>query len=233
MMMWRQTVVALAVVLGCSQHVTAEVSPKLAARLEKASAVLHEVMSIPDKEIPRDLLARTYAVAVFPGVVKGAFFVGGRVGRGVMSVRDEPGGEWSPPAFFTMGGASYGLQIGAQVTDLILLIMTRQGVESLLRSKVTLGGDLSVAAGPVGRRGEAGIDVRLKAEMLSYSRTKGLFAGISLEGATIFADNDANQELYKRGFTAREILFGGQVATPEEAKTFLSTLGTYAPPKLR
>ncbi|MFQ5828844.1 MAG: lipid-binding SYLF domain-containing protein [Candidatus Methylomirabilia bacterium] len=230
---WQRLAVALVVVVGCSQDATAQLSPELTARLEKASAVLHEVMSIPDKKIPGDLLARTYAVAVFPGVVKGAFFVGGRVGKGVMSVRRESDGQWSPPAFFTMGGASFGFQFGAQVTDLILLVMTRGGVDSLLRSKVTLGGDLSVAAGPLGRRGEAGIDLRLKAEILSYSRTKGLFAGISVEGATIFADADANQEMYTRGFTAREILLGGQVATPDAAKTFVSTLGKYAPPETR
>jgi lipid-binding SYLF domain-containing protein len=170
-------------------------------------------------------------VAVFPGVVKGAFFFGGRLGSGVISARKEPGGGWSAPAFFTIGGGSFGLQIGAQVTDLILLVMTPGGIDSLLRSKVTLGGDLSVAAGPVGRRGEAGIDVRLQAEVLSYSATKGLFAGISLEGATVFADEDANHELYGRGFTAREILLSGRVSPPEAAKNFLTTLMTYAPPK--
>ncbi|MFQ5519893.1 MAG: lipid-binding SYLF domain-containing protein [Candidatus Methylomirabilia bacterium] len=227
---WQRSFVGVLVIvmLGFGQA-TAEVAPKLVARFEKASAVLREVMSAPDRRIPQDLLDRAYAVAVFPGVVKGAFFFGGRGGKGIMSVRRESDRRWSAPAFFTMGGASFGLQIGAQVTDFVLLVMTWQGVDSLLRSKVTLGGDLSVAAGPVGRRGEVGIDVRLQAAILSYSRTKGLFGGVSLEGTTIFADGGANRQLYGSDHTAREILLGGRLAAPDEAKTFLTTLSTYAP----
>ncbi|MFQ5896878.1 MAG: lipid-binding SYLF domain-containing protein [Candidatus Methylomirabilia bacterium] len=227
---WQRSLVgALVLVMVGFGQVTAEVGPKLVARFEKASAVLREVMSAPDKGIPQDLLDRAYAVAVFPGVVKGAFFVGGRAGKGIMSVRREADGRWSPPAFFSMGGASFGLQIGAQVTDFILLVMNWQGVDSLLRSKVTLGGDLSVAAGPVGRRGEVGVDVRLQAAILSYSRTQGLFGGVSLEGTTIFADGGANQQLYGRSYTAREILLGSRLAAPDEAEAFLTTLSTYAP----
>jgi lipid-binding SYLF domain-containing protein len=211
-------------VAGCATS-----PPELSGKIEKASGALQEVVATPETGIPREWLSRAQAVAVFPGVVKAAFFFGGRWGEGVMSVRKEPGrNDWSPPAFVFIGGGSFGLQIGGEVTDLVLLVMSQRGVDSLLRSKVTLGADLSVAAGPVGRQASAATDLRFGADILSYSRTKGFFAGISLEGATIQADDQANQALYGRGFTAGEILLSGRVPSPPQAQPLLRTLGTYA-----
>lgn len=225
---WRVAVsVVLIVMLTSIAAGAAEVPAKLAARLQRAGVVLGELASAPDKGIPDGLLTRAQAVAVFPDVLKGAFFFGGRLGDGVMSVR-RPDGAWSAPAFFAMGGGSWGLQIGGEVMDLVLVVMTRRGVESLLRSKVTLGIDLGIAAGPVGRRAEAATDIQLKADILSYSRSKGLFAGVSLEGTSIHADNESDMQFYEHSYAAREILLEGRAAAPDAAKPFLDTLREYA-----
>ncbi|RLA94090.1 MAG: hypothetical protein DRG25_03245 [Deltaproteobacteria bacterium] len=197
-------------------------------RVENSIAVLNEIMKIPEKGIPTDLFDRCSAIAIFPHVVKGGFIFGGRFGRGVISVHDKKTGKWSPPAFFTLGGGSYGFQVGVQAIDLVLLIMTKRGLEGLLKSKVTLGGDLGVAAGPVGRRTEAGIDILLKAEIFSYSRAKGIFAGISLEGATIFQDKDANRAFYGKELSAQEILLEGKAKPPLIAQTLINTLIKYS-----
>ena len=199
---------------------------KLTARLQRAAEVLRELASAPDQGIPRDLLSRAQAVAVFPDVLKGAFFFGGRLGDGVMSVR-QPDGSWSAPAFFAIGGGSWGLQIGGEVMDLTLVVMTRRGVGSLLGSKVTLGVDLGIAAGPVGRRGEAATDIQLKADILSYSRSKGLFAGVSLEGSSIHPDDENDELFYGHSYAAREILLENRVAPPDAAKPFLDSLREY------
>ena len=220
--------VAVIVAVGVGDT-SAQTNRELAAGFEKATAALRELVGMPDKGIPRDLLARAQAVAVFPGVVKGAFFFGGQLGNGVMSVR-RPDGSWSPPALFTLGGGSYGLQFGGEVSDIVLVVTSRKGVDSLLRSKITLGADVSVAAGPLGRRAEAATDIRFQADILSYSRTKGLFAGISVGGGTVHPDDDDNKQLYGRALTAREILTGDQVTAPSVAREFLETLTTYASP---
>lgn len=220
--------VALTVAALTAPDARAQTSPELAAGFEKATAALRELASVPETGIPRDLLSRAQAIAVFPGVVKGAFFFGGRLGNGVMSAR-RPDGTWSSPAFFTIGGGSWGLQFGAEVSDVVLVVMSRQGLDSLLRTKITLGADLGVAAGPLGRRAEAATDVRLTADILSYSRTRGLFAGVSVGGATVHADDDDNRELYGRPYTAREILTGAPIPVPAAARGFLEALATYAP----
>jgi len=174
-------------------------------RAASAARVLDQVMAVPDKAIPRELLERAQAVAVFPGVLRAAFIFGGRGGKGVIS-RRLANGSWSAPAFFNLGGGSFGAQIGASKTDLVLLIMNEAGLQGLLKDKVTLGGDVSVAAGPVGRSASASTNVRLDAGILSYSRAKGAFIGAALEGAVINPDNDLNRAVY--GLKASDVLSG-------------------------
>ncbi|HJS52781.1 MAG TPA: lipid-binding SYLF domain-containing protein [Pyrinomonadaceae bacterium] len=171
---------------------------------DKATKALNEVMAIPADAIPEALIKRAHAVAVFPDVIKAAFLVGGSGGKGLITRR--LGNSWSAPAMFNMGGGSFGAQIGASSTDYVMLFMTEDSLQSLLQDKFEIGGEASVAAGPVGRTAKASTDAQLKAAILSYSRSKGLFAGVSLSGAVISPDNDANRALYS--LTAKEILTG-------------------------
>lgn len=171
---------------------------------DKATKALNEVMAIPADAIPEALIKRAHAVAVFPDVIKAAFLVGGSGGKGLITRRI--GNSWSAPAMFNMGGGSFGAQIGASSTDYVMLFMTEDSLQSLLQDKFEIGGEASVAAGPVGRTAKASTDAQLKAAILSYSRSKGLFAGVSLSGAVISPDNDANRALYS--LTAKEILTG-------------------------
>ena len=164
---------------------------KLDRRIEECTDLFEEVMQMPDKAIPEDLLSKCSGVAIFPSVLKGGFFIGGRYGKGVVLYRDKRTGKWSTPAFYTIGGLSYGLQIGGQAIDLILVITSKRGVKALLDDSVTLGGDLAASAGPMGRNAEAETDLYLKAGILSYSRSRGLFAGISLKGGLIKQDKEA------------------------------------------
>ncbi len=224
---WILSLVALAGLLFVSTFTYAQ-NEKLIKRLQTSTTVLNEIMGIPEKGVPRYLLAGAAGVVVFPSVVKAGFIVGGRYGKGVVSYRDKRTGRWSPPAFLTIGGGSIGYQIGVQAIDLVMIITSRRGIEGLLRSKFTLGGDASIAAGPVGRRTEASTDILLKAEIYSYSRTKGLFAGISLEGAVISHDNKANRSFYGRPITVREILFQGKLRPPRAAREFVNTLTRYS-----
>ena len=179
---------------------------KLDLRIAKAILVMEEFMKSPDKETVTSLIRGSAAVAVFPSVYKGAFFAGGQYGKGVMCSFDQKTGKWGAPAFFSVGGGSFGYQFGAQATDLVLVIANPRGVQSLLKSSVTLGGDVSIAAGPVGRKAQAETDGTLSAEIYSYSRTKGLFAGIALKGAVISPEKDSNQLYYGKGCTPEEIL---------------------------
>lgn len=197
-------------------------------RVENSKDVLTEVMGIPEKGIPCNLLNKCWAIAIFPHVVKGGFIFGGKYGRGVMSSHDPATGRWSNPAFFTIVGGSYGFQAGVEAIDLVLLILTKRGVEGLLKSKIKLGGDISVAAGPVGRRFEAGTDILLKAEILSYSRTKGLFAGLSLEGATILPDKDANRTFYGKELSPRAILLEEKAKGTAIGQKLINTLKNYS-----
>jgi lipid-binding SYLF domain-containing protein len=194
----------------------------------QAARVFDAIMGTREKSIPRDLLRRAEAVAVFPGVLKGGFIVGGRRGSGVISRRVKGG--WSAPAFFDLTGGSIGLQIGAASTDYILLFMNTEAVESLLGDKFEIGGEGSAAAGPVGRSASASTDLKLNAQILSYSRSKGAFAGLELKGVVIKPDNEDNSQLY--GFTAKDILTGANKITmetmPEGVRVFPETLSRYS-----
>ncbi|MBS1787973.1 MAG: lipid-binding SYLF domain-containing protein [Acidobacteria bacterium] len=198
---------------------------------EKAAKVFREIMDIPEKEIPRDVLDRAECVAVFPDVIKAGFIVGGRGGRGVASCRTPSG--WSAPAYFDLGGGSIGLQIGAQATDFVLLFMNRDGMHSLLSDKFTLGADASVAAGPVGRQAGAETDVKLDAQILSYSRSKGLFAGLELKGVVIKPDKDDMRDVYGREVTAKEVLQDNKVTAPEVVRAFPNVLARYSTRKAK
>ena len=194
----------------------------------KAAKVFNEIMSGRDKAIPQDLLDRAEAVAVFPGVLKAGFIVGGRGGRGVISRREKGG--WSAPALFNLGGGSVGLQIGASSTDFILLFMNDGALPGLLEDKFELGGEGSVAAGPVGRSASATTDAQFKAQILSYSRSKGLFAGLEIKGVVINPDNDTNEAVY--GMKASDLLTGKRKLTlpemPAGVRVFPKTLGKYS-----
>ena len=192
----------------------------------KAATVFGQIMDTPDKGIPRDLLEKAECVAVFPSVLKAGFIVGGRGGRGVASCRTITG--WSAPAYFTLGGASIGLQIGAQSTDFVMLFMNKDGMKSLLSDEFTLGGDASVAAGPVGRQAGASTDLKLNAQILSYSRSKGLFAGLELKGVVIKADKDDMRDVYGEGIAAKEVLKDNTIKAPVSVRAFPTTLARYS-----
>jgi len=199
-------------------------------RLENAGTVMQEVMNVPDN-IPQELLEKAECIVVFPSVMKGAFIVGGSYGRGAMVCRtgEHFSGPWGAPAMYALEGGSLGFQIGGQATDLILLVMNNRGVNSLLNSKVKLGADASVAAGPKGRDASANTDAYLRAEILSYSRSRGLFAGISLAGSTVRPDNDANEEIYGRKITAKDIVIGQKVAVPASGRLLVQVLQKNSP----
>jgi lipid-binding SYLF domain-containing protein len=199
-------------------------------RLEKCGVVLQEVLNIPD-DLPRQVLAKAECVVVFPSVLKLAFGMGKDYGRGAMVCRTgkEFSGPWGAPAMYALEGDSLGMQIGGESTDLILLVMNQKGAASILSSKIKLGGDASAAAGPKGRDASANTDLWMKAEILSYSRSRGLFAGISLEGSTLRPDNKANERIYGRKIGARAILLDNTVAIPRTGRHLVRVLQTNAP----
>lgn len=184
-------------------------------RALEASRVLTELLRIPDQSIPSKLLQEAQAIAVIPDVVKAGFVFGGRRGRGLIAVRS-PDGTWSNPSFITLTGGSFGFQAGVQAADVILVFRSARGVDSIVNGKFTLGGDASVAAGPVGRSAQASTDEQLKAEIFSYSRARGLFAGVALDGTALRIDNKSNQAVYGKGSTARAI-FEGRAGVPSDA----------------
>lgn len=190
--------------------------------LRKAAQVLEISTSAPDKGIPKELLERAECVLVFPGVKKGAFIVGGKYGRGVATCRQE-NGRMGPPSFYSTGGGSIGFQWGGNEADLILLVMNEDGVDYLLQDKFTLGGEASAAIGPVGRTAHAATDAQLRAQILSWSRSRGLFAGASLEGAVVKPSREANERLYGRSVTGKEILVASRLKVPSAAKDFTET----------
>lgn len=199
-------------------------------RLSRASEVFSEIMRAPDKGVPEDLLDKAECVAIIPGLKKGGFIVGGRYGKGVVMCR-RPGKKWSAPSFIRVDGGSFGLQIGGQQIDLVMLIMNRQGMDKLLGDKFTIGADASAAAGPVGRRTSAETNIRLDAQILTYSRAKGLFAGISLDGAVVRADKDDNRDFYRKDIEPKTLLFTDSVPMPDEAKPLASALSRESPRK--
>jgi lipid-binding SYLF domain-containing protein len=199
-------------------------------RLENSGTVMQEVMGVPDN-IPQELLEKAECIIVFPSVLKAAFVVGGDYGRGAMVCRtgEHFNGPWGSPAMYALEGASVGFQLGGQATDLVLLVMNQRGASAILESKVKLGADASVAAGPKGRDATANTDATMRAEILSYSRTRGLFAGISLEGSTLRPDNDANKDVYGRKITAREIVLGHKIGVPASGRLLVRVLQKNAP----
>ena len=199
-------------------------------RLKEAGDVLQEILNIPDN-IPQELLDKAECVLVLPSVKKGAFGIGGSYGRGAMTCRsgEKFAGPWSPPAMYALEGLNIGFQLGGQATDFVLLVMNPKGVDSLLQSKVKLGADASAAAGPKGRTAQAATDAYMRAEVLSYSRARGLFAGVSLEGSTLRQDNGANENLYGHKVTAREIVREHKVSTPSSGQALVSVLNQKSP----
>jgi len=199
-------------------------------RVANAGQVMQEILNIPD-DIPQSIIDKADCVVVLPSVLKFAIGVGGSYGRGVMTCRGGENfkGPWGAPAMMALEGGSFGLQLGGQATDFVLLLMSPRSAKSILTSKVKLGGDASAAAGPVGRNASAETDVTLRAEILSYSRARGLFAGISLSGSTLRADNDANKSLYGKEVSAQDIVFKGAVTAPASAKLLLAELNKKSP----
>jgi len=199
-------------------------------RLENSGTVMQEIMNTPEN-IPQKVLEKTDCVIIFPSVLKAAFVVGGSYGRGAMVCRTGKDfrGPWGAPAMYALEGASVGFQIGGQATDLVLLVMNERGASSILNSKVKLGADASVAAGPVGRDASADTDAYLRSEVLSYSRSRGLFAGISLEGSTLRPDDDATADVYGRKLTAREIVLDGKIGIPISGRHLIAVLEKNAP----
>jgi lipid-binding SYLF domain-containing protein len=193
-----------------------------AAKVNEATEVIKEITAIPEEGIPPSLLANAYAVAVIPAVIKVGLVIGGRHGTGILVVRQDSG--WSNPTFVSLTGGSVGWQIGAQSTDVILVFKSQKSVDGIVKGKFTLGADAAVAAGPVGRRAEAATDAQLKAEIYSYSRSRGLFAGVSLEGSALQIDRDANEAFYGRSVTPDDV-FGGATPTPKAAARFKQVLG--------
>lgn len=218
-------------ILACVLPVVGEdKQEKIDDRINESAHVFKEILGMPDG-IPKDLLNKADCLVIFPSVKKAAFIVGGSYGRGLITCRKgaDFSGSWSAPAMFALEAGSFGFQIGGQATDFVLLIMNESGARSVMTSKVKLGGDASVAAGPVGRDAAAATDIVLKAEILSYSRAQGLFAGVSLEGSTLRSDDGANKALYGKELSAKEIVREGKVMTPASAKGLLATLRAATP----
>jgi SH3 domain-containing YSC84-like protein 1 len=220
------SVVGLMVLPGFGQD-------KEADRVMSSGTVISEIMNLPD-DIPQDVIDKADCVVVLPSVVKAAFIVGGSYGRGVLTCRSGHNfrGPWSAPSMMALEGASVGFQLGGQATDFVLLLMTPTSAANILKSKVKIGGDASAAAGPVGRNASAETDVTMRAEILSYSRARGLFAGVSLSGSTLRPDNDGNKKLYGKDVTAEQIVFDKAVAAPPSAAKLLRTLNKHSPKNL-
>ncbi len=221
--------VFLAAVLPSAAQPKSAEKGKEAERLERATEVFKEIMNTPDQTIPRDLLDRSHCVVVIPSMLKGGFIVGGRYGRGAVSCRKGDLGPWGPPSMLTLAGGSFGLQIGGAAVDVVMLVMNPSGIEKLLQDKFTLGGDISAAAGPVGRAATAETDAQLNAKILTYSRSQGLFAGLELKGAVLTQDRDGNQRLYGHPVEARDLLIHGSARVPAPAATFISQLSRFSP----
>lgn len=193
-------------------------------RVDSALRVLGELNDTPENSIPDDLLSTCAGIAVFPGVIKGGFIIGANYGKGILVVRDQKTNKWKGPTFLTMGGGSFGWQIGVEAIDFVMVIMNERGVRAFLSNNATLGADISVAAGPIGRRFEGATDATLEAEVYSYSRARGIFAGLSLQGVYIYNDYDANQAFYLKPYLPSEILYGDVANVPQEARRLLAYL---------
>ena len=197
-------------------------------RISEATMVLDEIMGAADKSVPRSIMEKAEGIAVFPSMLKGGLVVGASHGRGIISVRDKKNGGWSSPAFLTITGGSFGAQIGAQAIDLVLVVNGQRGLEQLVKNQFKIGADASVAAGPVGRDASASTDLQMRAQILSYSRSRGLFAGVTLNGSTVRQDRDANERLYSIGYRTGQIVFDGMGGSPDSVKAWKETLAKYA-----
>lgn len=219
--------VALAVFLGLPSVLAAK--GKKTDKVKDAIEVMDDIMSIPEKGIPPALLRDAYGIAIIPGVIKAGLILGGRHGSGILVVRE--GADWSNPSFITFSGGSIGWQIGVQSADVILVFKSRKSIDKIMEGKFTLGADASIAAGPVGRHVEAGTDVKLKAEIYSYSRSRGLFAGIALEGSALLIDDDANAAFYGGEDVDADDIFQGRVESPPVVKDLKRVLEKYTSEK--
>ena len=211
------SLLSVTAVLGAAELSTAEKK-----RIQEAAQVLRDIHRVPDKDIPQELWSRASCVIVVPGLKKAAFVFGGEYGKGLMSCRH--GNAWSAPVFMHIGKGSWGLQIGAQSIDLVLLVMNESGMQKLLKNKVSLGAEASIAGGPVGRDARAGTDAQMKAEILAYSRTQGLFAGVNLSGGVVKPDEDDNVDLYGPNTSAATVVNGTSVAAPAMTQPFMDAL---------
>jgi lipid-binding SYLF domain-containing protein len=220
----------LALALAAFPAMTNAAEEKGTDRLQNCGTVLTEIMNVPD-DIPQNLIDKAECVIVIPSVLKGAFLVGGSYGRGAMSCRagEHFTGPWSAPTMIALEGGSIGFQLGGQATDFVILVMNPRGATAILKSKVKLGADASAAAGPKGRDAQADTDATLRAEMLTYSRSRGLFAGVSLEGSTLRPDNNLNEEVYGKKLSAEDIVINSAVPAPAAAQLMISTLSKHSP----
>jgi lipid-binding SYLF domain-containing protein len=228
----RSIAFTLALALACPPLMVADEKSKTAERLDAAASLFTEVMSTPDKSIPQDLLDKSHCIVLIPGLKKAAFGIGGKYGRGFAVCRAGGGMGWGPTAAERVEGGGVGLQIGVSSSDVILLVMNERGMKRLSTSKFTIGADATAAAGPVGRNATAQTDALMTAEILSWSRSKGLFAGISLDGATMRNDLDENQAMYGQRWTSKQIL-GSGAKPPAIAAKLLAELNKYSPRKVR
>jgi lipid-binding SYLF domain-containing protein len=217
-----RTIGSVIVTVATVATLGADLSTAQTKRIQEAAAVLREIHAAPDKDVPKELWDRAKCVIVVPSLKKAAFVVGGEYGKGLMSCRT--GADWTAPVFMEIGKGSWGLQIGAQSIDLVLLVMNDRGMEKLLQDKVSLGAEASVAAGPVGRDARAGTDAQMNAEILSYSRTQGLFAGVNLSGGVVRPDKEDNHDLYGKDVSPQVVLTGRAVMVPAAAEPFMSAL---------
>jgi len=224
-----QNLVAVFLCVSLSGAALAAEGGREAERLETATEVIDEIMGTPEKGIPQDLLNKAVCVGVIPSEIKVAFGVGGSFGRGVLVCRRGGTGAWGAPSMFTTGGANFGFQVGGQATDFVIVVMNAKGAQKLLQSKVELGADASVAAGPIGRTAAGATDAQMQAEMLTYSRSRGVFAGVSLEGQVVKQDNNANERLYGHKVDPKDILFRDTVPPPAAASALDTTLTKYSP----
>ncbi len=216
----RAVVLGLLLATAAAATVAADLSTKEANRVREAATVLKDIHAVPDKDIPQDLWDKAQCVLVVPGLKKAAFVIGGEYGAGLMSCRQ--GNGWSAPVFMQVEKGSWGLQLGAQSIDLVMLVMNKTGMDKLLRNKTSLGAEASIAGGPVGRDARAATDAQMKAEILSYSRTQGLFAGVNLSGGVVKPDTDTNTDAY--GATSAADVLSGKVAPPTAAEPFMTAL---------
>ena len=222
---------ALAILLGLlaiAAPLRAQKSDNEQKRINDALTVLDEIMAAADKAVPRSVMEKAEGIAVFPSLLKGGLGIGGQHGRGILSVRDKKNGGWSTPAFLTINGGSFGAQIGVQAIDLVLIINSQRGLEQLVKHQFKVGADAGVAAGPVGRDASASTDIQMRAQILSYSRSRGLFAGVTINGTTIRQDRDANERFYGTAYRTGQIVFDGMGGSPDAANAWKATLAKYA-----